>query len=124
MKNDLFKNTPYLGIKWYNLINKRLTMNEQIKKQILEIIMQVPGIAGLSSSKLESGAEELGSHELSEAMSILETEKGMDVSIFVIISKGIKATIIANEIRSSVQELAKRNGVELKNVSVFIRGVK
>lgn len=99
-------------------------MNEQIKNQILGIITQIPGIAGLASSKLDSDSNALNQHQLSEAMSILVTEKGLDISIFVIISKGIKATVIANEIRTAVHELSKRENIEVKNVSVFIRGVK
>lgn len=99
-------------------------MDEQIKQKILEIITQIPGISALASKEIEGDAKALNRHELSRSMAIVETDKGLDISIYIIISRGIKASLVANEIRSAMNNYANSKKIKVKNVSVFVRGVK
>jgi|WetSurMetagenome_2_1015567.scaffolds.fasta_scaffold155838_2 uncharacterized alkaline shock family protein YloU len=87
----------------------------------------VYGVVGLVSKK--TFADPLNAflqrEDYADGVSVREARSGYDVSLYLVVSKDVKLSVVAYEIQEQVSYVLSKNfGIPFKAVNVFIQSVK
>lgn len=99
-------------------------MPKQLLEALLKSISFIPGIVGMAAMDLSKTNGALKEESWDKGIQIIESPKGLDVSIAIIASKDINTKIIAKEINQAVKVSMKAAGTKLSSLNIYIRGVK
>lgn len=90
-------------------------------------VASVYGVVGLVDKKNFSNplGQLLKKEDFIDGVSVKKTKDGYDVSLYVVLSKGIKITEVACEIQKQVSYVLGKNfGIPFKVVNVFVQALK
>ncbi len=90
-------------------------------------VSSVYGVVGLVAKKNFSNplGQLLKKEDFTDGVSVKKIKDGYDVSIYVVLSKGIKISEVAYEIQKQVSYVLEKNfGLPFKMVNVFVQALK
>lgn len=100
-------------------------MPNQLINVILKTIILIPGIFALAPIDFAKGNAPLKEEDWYKSLSIEEQDdSSFELSIAIVVWKGISARIVAMELNSSVNNLLKNKGIALKRLNIYVRGIK
>lgn len=90
-------------------------------------VSSVYGVVGLVSKKIFSNplGQLLKKEDFADGVSVKKIKDGYDVSLYVVLSKGIKLAEVVYEIQKQVSYTLEKNfGISFKVVNVFVQALK
>ncbi len=90
-------------------------------------VSSVYGVVGLVAKKNFSNpiGQLLKKEDFTDGVSVKKVKDGYDVSLYVVLSKGIKLVEVVYEIQKQVSYILEKNfGIPFKVVNVFVQGLK
>lgn len=101
-------------------------MPKQLINAILKTIILIPGIYGLANVDFSKSNLPLKEADWHKALKIEIDEQNhfCQLTVAIIVRRDIQTKIIAVELDSSLQNFLKRDGVILKDLNIYVRGIK
>ena len=91
------------------------------------VVTESYGVVGMASQKLlkDGLAELLGKENYAKGIVVRETDKQLELDLYIIVGYGIKITEVVYEVQKKVKYvLEKTLEVKFKSVNVFVQGVR
>jgi uncharacterized alkaline shock family protein YloU len=91
------------------------------------VVTESYGVVGMASQKLlkDGLAELLGKENYSKGIVVRETDKQLELDLYIIVGYGIKITEVVYEVQKKVKYvLEKTLEVKFKSVNVYVQGVR
>jgi len=85
------------------------------------------GVVGLTSkSRLKDSMDDfLESEDYIKGVTVKQTKKGIEITIFIIVAFGLKITEIVSEVQKKVQYVLRKGyGFTISSVNVYVKSVK
>jgi uncharacterized alkaline shock family protein YloU len=91
------------------------------------VVTESYGVVGMASQKLlkDGLAELLGKENYTKGIVVRETDKQLELDLFIIVGYGVKITEVVYEVQKKVKYvLEKTLEVKFKAVNVYVQGVR
>ena len=91
------------------------------------VVTESYGVVGMASQKLlkDGLAELLGRENYSKGIVVRETDKQLELDLYIIVGYGVKITEVVYEVQKKVKYvLEKTLEVKFKSVNVYVQGVR
>jgi uncharacterized alkaline shock family protein YloU len=91
------------------------------------VVTESYGVVGMASQKLlkDGLAELLGKENYSRGIVVRETDKQLELDLYIIVGYGVKITEVVYEVQKKVKYvLEKTLEVKFKSVNVYVQGVR
>jgi uncharacterized alkaline shock family protein YloU len=91
------------------------------------VVTESYGVVGMASQKLlkDGLAELLGKENYSKGIVVRETDKQLELDLYIIVGYGVKITEVVYEVQKKVKYvLEKTLEVKFKSVNVYVQGVR
>lgn len=99
-------------------------MIKELKGEILKVITKTSGLNGLTTINLNEASYSLLENKWEDSIKIEETNKGIIVSLGIIVMIEVRAKVVSYEISSTIKTICKNKQIKLAKVNIYIRGVK
>ncbi|CAM9108675.1 Asp23/Gls24 family envelope stress response protein [Mycoplasma marinum] len=101
------------------------TKIQVLKEGIINAISTVPGLVGLVNKESEAlNPRVLSEKNYTKGIDVVQTTKGIDIKVFIIISLNVRAEIASRELLSAIQSYFKTIEEKILKVNIYIKGVK
>lgn len=99
-------------------------MIDKIQNEIVSLVTFIPGIEGIASIDLSKSNSPLSEEEWLKGVSIIEGQKGYEISIALIVKRDVASKTVSHELDSAIRVAAKQNKFKIDKINIYVRGVK